>query len=218
MKREYITEYYDYMEYEDEFKKIINSDKPINIKVGNLAYYMVSKFPKLPYFWGGGHNLTKNELKGLDRKWGILEPIKDFGNNNYKVGDYYPRSFDCSGFVTWCLVNTNYNLDSYIDKPDIDYSLCSKDFLKLGKVSKISDEDIINNIKMGDLAYMEGHIGIVCDVLYDKEIIKVAHVSYTGGGSNLTTISLITGRVIEDSDCKERIGNTYFTDIILVNY
>lgn len=225
MKREYITEYYDYKEYEDDFNKIINSDIEMNLKVGRLAYYMVTKFPKLPYFWGGGHNLTKKELIGLDRNWGRLEPIIDYGNDNYQVGDYYPKSFDCSGFVTWCLVNCGYNLDDYIDKMDIDYSLNSKDFLRLGKVLKINDEEIIKKVKIGDLAYMEGHIGIICDVDYDKEIIKVAHISYQGRGSNLTTISLITGRVVEDylgpinnSSLIERLGHIYFTDIILLDY
>lgn len=218
MKREYITEYYDYKDYEDDFNKIINSDIEMNIKVGRLAYYMVTKFPKLPYFWGGGHNLTKKELIGLDKNWGKLEPILDYGNDNYQVGDYYPKSFDCSGFVTWCLVNCSFKLDEYIIDHNSDYSLNSWDFLKIGHIYKINDENIINRVKIGDLAFRKGHIGIICDVDYDKETIKVAHISYSGGGSNLTTISLITSRVIEDSDLKERLGNIYFTDVIVIDY
>lgn len=218
MSREYITEYYDYKEYEEDFNKIINSDISINVKVGKLAYYMVSRFPKLPYFWGGGHNQAKNELLGLDKNWGRLEPILDYGNSDYEVGKYYPKSFDCSGFVTWCLVNCNFKLDEFISNPNIDYSLNSQDFLKLGRVYKINDEDIINKVKIGDLVYQKGHIGIICDVDYDKEIIKVAHISYSGGGSDLTTISLITSRVIEDSELKERVGNIYFTDVIVIDY
>ena len=218
MKREYITEYYDYKEYEGDFNKIVNSDIDVNIKVGKLAYYMVSKFPKLPYFWGGGHNKLKEQLLGLDRYWGSLEVIKDYGSDNYLVGEYYPKSLDCSGFVTWCLVNAGYDLSKYISKPDLDYSLNSCDFLQIGEVFKINDEDIINIVKIGDLAYMEGHIGIICDVDYKEEVINVAHVSYSGGGSGLTKISLITSRVIYDSELQERVGTNYFTDIISVNY
>ncbi len=225
MKRDYIAEYYDYKKYEEAFNKIVNNDDEVNIKVAKIAYFMVMKFPKLPYFWGGGHNQTKKELIGLDHEWGKLVPVIDYGSDNYIVGKYYPKSFDCSGFVTWCLVNAGYDLDKYIDNPNIDYSLNSKDFLKLGDVCKINDEEIINKVKLGDLAYRDGHIGVICDIDYDKETIKVAHISYQGRGSNLTTISLITSRVIQDNlglmgnnRFVERLGNIYFTDIILVNY
>ena len=218
MTRDYITEYYDYKAYEEDFNKIIQSSVSTNLKVGKLAYYMVTKFPKLPYFWGGGHNLTKEELLGLNKKWGIPQMITDYGSDNFIVGKYYPYSFDCSGFVTWCLVNCGYNLEKYIANVNHDYSLNSQDFLQIGPIYKLNDADIITKIKIGDLAYQKHHIAIICDIDHQKEIIEVAHISYSGGGSSLTTINLITGHVVNDSEVKDRIGHAYFTDIISISY
>lgn len=225
MIREYIREGYDVELYEDDFNAIINSYELVNVKVAKLANYMATVFPKLPYFWGGGHNLTKDELLGLDPEWGSLKEIIDFGNDNYLVGEHYPKSFDCSGFVIWCLVNCQFNLDNYITNLNADYSLNSDEFIKLGVKYKMNNENIINIVKLGDLAIKEGHVGIITNIDKDKEIIDVVHVASDGKGVNLTSISLITGRVVDDylgpmpqNTNLGRIGNVYFTDIISINY
>ena len=77
-----------------------------------------------------------------------------------------------------------------------------------------------NNIKVGDLAYMKDHVGMIINV--DKNVITVSHCSGSGDGMNITKMDTNTGIVVEDWNGREttntRVGKTYFTDIVKVNY
>ena len=72
------------------------------------------------------------------------------------------------------------------------------------------------NIQAGDLASMEGHIGMIIKV--DGNEITVSHCSGTGGMS-IIKMNTATGLVTEDWNKEaNRVGQPYFTDIIKVNY
>ncbi len=224
MERFYIKENYDYIHYQKELDKIINSSLTIRAKIINIARFMACTFPKLPYFWGGGHGLEKNKMIGLDKEWGKLEEEKYDGSIEWIKGKLYPKSLDCSGFVSWCFVNANFDIDSFIAGND-GYALNSWELKQIGMVLSIVDDNIMSVVKCGDVAYMEGHVGIIISIDYFNNSIVVVHVSGSGYGTNITTISTITGLVLYDDigempDDVEvnRIGKKYFTDIIHVDY
>ena len=65
----------------------------------------------------------------------------------YVWGNKGPDTFDCSGFVYWCLKQIGVN-QSYIT---------SKGWRTVGKYKKITD---FNSIKKGDIIVVYGHVGI----------------------------------------------------------
>lgn len=215
--RKYIKEGYDYKEYQKELDDLIKNSSLGRKRVCLIAFYMVSKFPKIPYFWGGGHSMSYEKMIGLDPELGKMVPIKIKGSKNMLVGDLFPKSYDCSGFVSWCLINGGFNLNSYI----IDKKKCSLDvldFLKIGEVVSLENE----HIQKGDLVWMEGHIGIIVNVT--KSDLAVAHLSYSGKGTNFTIIDRKTCRITKDDigemdeESETRIGQKYFEKAICLNY
>ena len=225
IKRKYLKAHEDLSKYLKEYTEIItNNHLLINQKVAHLALFMSKTFPKLPYFWGGGHHNTPEELKGFDHEWGTLKPIIDSGNTKYPVGKLFPKSLDCSGFVTWCLVNCGFSLNQYVSSQS-SYALNSQEFTQLGPTFNLLDPHLLKIIKPGDLAIKKGHIGIITNVSKSKQTIKIAHLSSAVQGLNLTTISLNNGHVIKDelgplltNNPPNRLNKKYFTKIISVNY
>ena len=66
----------------------------------------------------------------------------------YVYGAKGPNSFDCSGFVYWCLNQVGVR-QSYIT---------SSGWRSVGKYTKITS---FNNLKAGDIIVVSGHVGIV---------------------------------------------------------
>lgn len=215
--RKYIKEGYDYIKYQKEIDKIIERSQEGRERVGLITMYMATKFPKLPYFWGGGHNLTYEEMIGLDPKLGSIVPIEIEGSKNMLVGELYPKSFDCSGFINWCLINGGFNLEPYI-KDKNNWSLDVEELLKIGDVVDLDNE----KIKKGDLVWMNGHIGLIVKV--DEDYLTIAHISYSGRGTNLTTMGRKTCLIVEDdvgemlTKVKSRVGQKYFEKAICLTY
>lgn len=221
-ERKFIKAGYDFNKYQKELNMVINNSFGVRDRVVNIARYMAICFFKLPYFWGGGHHQSYFYMQGLDQEWGMRMPILDGGSCNFKVGGYYPKSLDCSGFVMWCLINGGYDTFKYARDG---VSLNSSDLYKMGKHYDINDKNILKIVKNGDFAYMKGHIGIIVFVDELNESISVAHISFSGEGMNLTTISTKSGLVIEDdlgeminSSYKNRILKPYFTEIVSIKY
>lgn len=190
------------------------------------AKFLSTKFPKLPYFWGGGHDQTVQELKGIDLSWGQKKKVTKANSTNYKVGKEYFNSLDCSGFVSWCLVNGGYPL-KYVKR--------ASEFDIFDQKRSLTDKDILNDVKPGDLAWMDKHIGIIIDVNQETKELTIAHVSGSGGGMNITTQSTVTGKITKDDVgvnydinirdknnnptlLENRVGSDYFTHIIPVSY
>lgn len=206
-----------------EFDKEISNCKTPREKAVVAAKFLATRFPKLPYFWGGGHELSKNDMIGIGNKFGSYQEIIYGGGDNYPVGESFIYSYDCSGFVSWCLINSGF---SGINSP-----LGDRDLAALGKEEvSITSENIENRVKPGDLATQNGHIGIVINVDKKNHEVSIAHISEGGGGMNITTQSTKTGLITKDDigntkdlnkngETKEtRIGKPYFTDIVLMDY
>lgn len=122
----------------------------------------LSEEEEIPYFWGG-----KYSGKGINAKWNTQQPIPSAGSDIQFEGANWPYGLDCSGFVTWSIINGGYQMNvsytgAYLDyiKP-ITYTF-NVDNLKSGK------------IKAGDLLYRDGHIAIITELDHLKGTIKVA--------------------------------------------
>lgn len=213
-------------EYQTQLQKELNSVHGTRNRAVVAAKFLSTEFPKMPYFWGGGHDKQVTELKGIDLNWGKLQTVTVGGSHDYKVGNQYLYSLDCSGFVSWCLVNGGYSLNQVKS---------STEFKNMGKQTPITDQNILKIAKPGDLAWLDGHIGIIIDVNKTNEEITVAHVSGSGGGMNITTQSTKTGKIVKDDiganyninvkdennkplSIESRVGENYFTHVISVSY
>ena len=202
--------------YSQEFQKFLSKHSSSQReKTVAAALFLTTMFPKLPYFWGGGHDETKEELTGLDKEWGNQKEIVFGGDTDYTIGSNWPKSLDCSGFVSWCMINGDTNINSC-------YS--TTDFKRNRQLHSITEENIIDKIQIGDLAdYAKGveHVGVIVDVDKINNNIIVAHCSGSGKGMNLTTINTQTGLVVSDETGqtgKSRVGEKYFENIILWDY
>ncbi len=56
---------------------------------------------KVHYFWGG-----KSESVGWDDRWGTMSTVTSTGSKS--TGSTRPFGLDCSGFVTWCFIQTGF--------------------------------------------------------------------------------------------------------------
>ena len=165
------------------------------------ALFLATSFPHMNYFWGGGH---ESICEGLDPTWGDPRLVTAEGSET--TGTKQPNSLDCSGYVSWVLKNGGYN----IEKPMTTWELEN-----IGEKTPLINSNE-KDIKVGDLAYMDGHIGVI--VRIDNKDITISHCSGTGG-MNITKMDTTTGLVTEDWNKEaNRVGQPYFTDIIKVNY
>lgn len=202
--------------YNEELKNVLSNAKGTRNKVASAAIFLATKFPQLPYFWGGSHELSSiDDMKGINSKWGSNE-VCQFGGAEpfYEMGKQYPYSLDCSGFTSWCLVNAGFK--------DIDRVWNTTDFYESNKteVVSITDSSVIERVQVGDFGYNNHHIGVVIDVDKDNHEITFAHVS-GDNGMNITTMSTETGLITKDNTGNSninRVGNDYFTDILLMDY
>ena len=192
---------YDYKFYQDKLDSLLKNTSGTRNKTIASALFLATTFPHLPYFWGGGHESIYN---GLDPSWGTPKTVIAGGHET--TGTKQPYSLDCSGYVSWALKNGGYNIES----PKV-----TKELEKMGDVRTLKGIDT-NTINNGDLAYMDGHVGMVINVEGNK--VTVAHCSGSGNGMNITTMDVTTGKVVEDATNKERIGNEYFDRIISIDY
>lgn len=200
-----ITAGYDYEFYNkllDQVKATATNDRERSTA---CALFLATAFPHLPYFWGGGHNYNQ---QGVDSLWGTDQLVTAGGSDT--TGTYIPYSMDCSGFVDWAFFNGG------VTNGMENCSNCTGDYSRYGEINSITAQDIFKKANPGDLAYMDGHIGMIVDK-QDGDFI-IAHCSGSGKGMNLTRISSETGLVVEDSSKADRVGEEYFTDIIVMDY
>ena len=122
----------------------------------------LSEEENIPYFWGGKYSKV-----GVNGEWNTQKPIPSSGSNIQFEGVNWPYGLDCSGFVSWAIINGGFKMEvsytgAYLDyiKPNI-YTFNTQN-LKSGK------------IKAGDLLYRNGHIAIITDLDLSKGTIKVA--------------------------------------------
>ena len=205
---------FDYLHYQELFDKYMDLYKNGSKREKSVmaAMFLATQLPKLPYFHGGGHELSMDKFIGLNPNWGKNATIK-FGSDNQKEGEVYPYFYDCSGFVTWAMCNGGYKFNVN-DCPN------ALDLSNLGEKKELKNIDL-SAVQVGDLAWRKGHVGMIVDVSKTNHEIKVAHTSYSGEGMNITTINTDTGRIVYDSvgsSNVDRIGDEYFTHITLMDY
>ena len=192
---------YDYDYYQSLFNKTMSLATDNRTRTTMAALFLATSFPHMNYFWGGGH---ESICEGLDPTWGDPRLVTAEGSET--TGTKQPNSLDCSGYVSWVLKNGGYN----IEKPMTTWELEN-----IGEKTPLINSNE-KDIKVGDLAYMDGHIGVI--VRIDNKDINISHCSGTGG-MNITKMDTTTGLVTEDWNKEaNRVGQPYFTDIIKVNY
>ncbi len=64
---------------------------------------------KVRYFWGG-----KSKALGWDVNWGKLTEVTSEGSST--TGTMRPMGLDCSGFVTWCFIQTGLSWEESIQQ------------------------------------------------------------------------------------------------------
>ena len=67
----------------------------------------ISLVGKVHYFWGG-----KSQSVGWDERWGELTEVTSDGSST--TGTERPFGLDCSGYVTWCFIQTGYDWEQAI--------------------------------------------------------------------------------------------------------
>ena len=198
-----MDESFDYEECQKKFNEYMQnySDKGTRDKTVAATIFLTTQVPKMPYFRGGGHYHSNDasELKGIQTSW------------NGKKSRY--GTLDCSGLVSWSLVNGGYPLKKI---------MLADQLKNLGKNYKLGNKEAINKVKEGDLVWTSGHIGIVVKTNKEQNEIVVAHESGSGSGMNLTTINTESNTITKDS-----IGSTgnnrtgkknYFKNIVSIEY
>ena len=104
--------------------------------------------------------------------------------------------------------------------------------MALGDSISITDSEVLEFTKAGDVGWMDGHVGVVIDVDKEQKEITCAHLSGSGWGMNITTINTETGLVTKDDQgalpevdkngntvsAVKRVGKEYFTNVVSVPY
>ncbi|MDO4336661.1 MAG: NlpC/P60 family protein [Eubacteriales bacterium] len=112
------------------------------------AYSLVGK---VGYFWGG-----KSNTLGEDPTWGSTAKVEAAGSNS--TGTLRAYGLDCSGFVTWAVIN------GYQDQ-EMQASIGDGTSDQWSKANVVSEEEA----QPGDLVFQRGpesgsdnHVGIIC--------------------------------------------------------
>lgn len=219
----YITPDFDYKIYQQKLEANLNHTEWTRNKTVAAAIFLATEFPKLPYFWGGGHECSVEELNGINKKWGSIQQIIYKGADYYAFGENFPYAYDCSGFVSWCLINGGYNITSCLNTTGLG---------QLGPKKSLMDSKILEEVQIGDLGTMVGHVGIIVDINKETKEISFAHISHSGWGMNITTISTETGLITKDDlgvlptvdknrdpiQIIDRVGTSFCDEILFIPY
>ena len=115
--------------------------------------------------------------------WGCdLQNYTDWGP--YVTGQYYPNGLDCSGFVTWALLNGGFDIGDI--GAGVDYE--HQDLTDLGNRVPITYE-LMNSgrVKVGDLIGLDGHAAILAG--WDDSNYYIAESLNTTGGVVMTVVN-----------------------------
>lgn len=190
----------DWKRYQDKFDEVIRNSSSPKEAAANIAKFMAYEFPKLHYFWGGGHDIgSEEEFMGLNRNWGQDEKVVYGGSTGWAEGSYFPNSFDCSGFVTWVLLNAGINIGDYYSgyspsSPCLNTTMINT----MGDHYGFDNENLLDIIEPGDIAWQSSHTGVVVDVDKENHTITVVHISGSGQGTNVTTFDIPSGKIVAD--------------------
>ena len=118
------------------------------VNVITAAYSLVGE---VGYFWGG-----KSTVIGKDSTWGNAEKVSAEGSPS--TGTVRAYGLDCSGFVTWAVIN------GYLDQ-DMQETIGDGTSAQWLNANVVSEQDA----QPGDLVFQSGpeagsnnHVGIIC--------------------------------------------------------
>ena len=172
----------------------------------------LNNYPPYEYVDGEGRyyhrglylNKSKyNELKASfvgPAIWGCdLQNYTDWGP--YVTGKYYPNGLDCSGFVTWALLNGGFDIGDIGAGTDDEH----RDLTDLGTKVTIT-EDLMKSgrVKAGDLIGLNGHMAILAG--WDNTNYYIAESLNTTGGVVMTVVPK-----------KDLVKNSIYKYIILMD-
>ena len=118
------------------------------------AKYLASELDvTVPYWYGG-----KYKQKGINKEWGCDKTITaNPGTERQPTGSIHPYGLDCSGFVSWAIRNGGYKANTILEGTDNQINFTNE-------YVDWNDYNSINKVKPGDLAWTDGHIGIIVEV------------------------------------------------------
>lgn len=114
--------------------------------------------------------------------WGCnLQNYTNWGP--YVTGEYYPNGLDCSGFVTWALLNGGFDIGDIGAGENAEHN----DLDDLGVKVKITNELMSSGrVKAGDLIGLNGHMAILAG--WDNNNYYIAESLNTTGGVVMTVV------------------------------
>ena len=126
-----------------------------------------------------------NELSSIfegPAMWGCN--LKNFTNSgSYVKGKYYPNGLDCSGFVTWALLNAGFDVGDI----GAGANAAHYDLDDVGEKVTITDKLMSSGkVKVGDLIGNNGHMAIIAG--WDDKNIYIAESLDTTKGVVMTTV------------------------------
>ncbi len=149
------------------------------------------------------HSSKFNELSASfvgPAMWGCnLQNYTDWGP--YEIGNFYPNGLDCSGFVTWALLNGGFDVGDIGAGANLQHH----DLDDLGTKVTITNE-LMNSgkVKAGDLIGLNGHMAILAG--WDNNNYYIAESLNTTRGVVMTIVPK-----------KDLVGNSIYKYIILMD-
>ncbi len=107
---------------------------------------------------------------GVPDKWGCDVKMAFGGTDKQKNGVLYPFGVDCSGFITWAIINGGYYVDDGKQKIIISTNPLSK-YVDGISVDTVTLADAKGKAKPGDILYKKGHVGLILEVNGDTYTI-----------------------------------------------
>lgn len=120
-------------------------------------------------YYHRGLYLSKGKYKDISNKftgpgsWGCeIMQFQDEPKYNFVPKMKYPNGFDCSGFISWTLLNGGFDVK---DSGAGDIYSRSDDLYDLGQKNKITNELLSSGkVKVGDLIAYSGHMAIIAGI------------------------------------------------------
>ncbi len=140
-------------------------------------------------YYHRGLYLNENKFNNISSSfvgpctWGCdLQTFTELPEFSY--GKYYPNGLDCSGFVTWALLNGGFDIGDIGAGENIDHN----DLDDLGTKVYITDELMSSGrVKVGDLIGLNGHMAIIAG--WDDNNYYIAESLNNTGGVVITTVA-----------------------------
>ena len=142
-------------------------------------------------YYHRGMYLNENKFASLEKGAKLVGPaiwgcdLQNYTNwGKWKVGSYYPNGLDCSGFVTWALLNGGFDVGDIGAGGD---DSGKKSLPDLGTKVSISPELMHSGrVKVGDLIGLNGHAALLAG--WDDTNYYIAESLNTTGGVVMTVV------------------------------